>query len=105
MQVERLDSAEEVRCLTNREAYIPKEWTSQSEVLSWSYFKGFIAVDEELGELGEIVDVDDSTMNTLFVIDNDGEEILVPAQEEMIAGIDNDNKEIYFNLPEGLVSL
>ena len=48
---------------------------------------------------------DDSTINTLFVIDNDGEEILVPAQEEMIAGIDNDNKEIYFNLPEGLVSL
>ena len=105
VKIERLDSAEEVRCLTNREAYIPKEWTSQSEVLSWGYFKGFIAIDEELGELGEIVDVDDSTMNTLFVIDNDGEEILVPAQEEMIAGIDNDNKEIYFNLPEGLVSL
>ena len=105
VKIERLDSAEEVRCLTNREAYIPKEWTSQSEVLSWSYFKGFIAVDEEMGELGEIVDVDDSTMNTLFVIDNNGEEILVPAQEEMIAGIDNDSKEIYFNLPEGLVSL
>ena len=105
VKIERLDSAEEVRCLTNREAYSPKEWTSQSEVLSWGYFKGFIAIDEELGELGEIVDVDDSTMNTLFVIDNDGEEILVPAQEEMIAGIDNDNKEIYFNLPEGLVSL
>ena len=105
VKIERMESAEEVRYLTNRDAYIPKEWTNQSEVLSWSYFKGFVAIDEELGELGEIVDVDDSTMNTLFVIDNDGEEILVPAQEEMIAGIDNDNKEIYFNLPEGLVSL
>ena len=79
--------------------------TEQSEVMSWSYFKGFIAVDETLGEIGEIIDVDDSTINTLFVIDNDGEEILVPAQEEMIVGIDNDNKEIIFDLPEGLVSL
>ena len=52
-----------------------------------------------------LIDVDDSTINTLFVIDCNGEEILVPAQEEMIAGIDNDNKEIIFDLPEGLVSL
>ena len=67
--------------------------------------RGFTAVDETLGEIGEIIDVDDSTINTLFVIDNDGEEILIPAQEEMIAGIDNDNREIFFDLPEGLVSL
>ena len=105
VKIERMDSAEEVRYLTNRDAYIPKEWTEESEVLSWSYFRGFTAVDENLGELGEIIDVDDSTINTLFVIDYDGEEILVPAQEEMIAGIDNENREIFFNLPEGLVSL
>ena len=104
VKIERMDSAEEVRYLTNRDAYIPKEWTEESEVLSWSYFRGFTAVDENLGELGEIIDVDDSTINTLFVIDYDGEEILVPAQEEMIAGIDNENREIFFNLPEGLVS-
>ena len=104
-KMERMESAEEVRYLTNRDAYIPKEWTEESEVLSWSYFRGFTAVDENLGELGEIIDVDDSTINTLFVIDYDGEEILVPAQEEMIAGIDNENREIFFNLPEGLVSL
>jgi 16S rRNA processing protein RimM len=105
VKIERLDSAEEVRCLTNREAYIPKEWTEESEALSWSFFRGFIAVDENLGELGEITDIDDSTINTLFVIDNDGEEILVPAQEEFILGIDQKNREIIFSLPEGLVSL
>ena len=43
VKIERIDSADEVRYLTNRDAYIPKEWTNQSEVLSWSYFKGFIA--------------------------------------------------------------
>ena len=82
VKVERMESAEEVRYLTNRDAYIPKEWTEQSEVMSWSYFKGFIAVDETLGEIGEIIDVDDSTINTLFVIDNDGEEILVSIDDD-----------------------
>ena len=44
-------------------------------------------------------------MNTLFVIDNDGKELLVPLQEEFIVGIDQENREIIFNLPQGLVSL
>lgn len=105
VKIERMESAEEVRFLTNREAYIPREWTEDSEALSWSFFRGFIAVDENLGELGEITDIDESTINTLFVIDNDGEEILVPAQEEFILGIDQENREILFNLPEGLVTL
>ena len=105
VKIERMDSAEEVRFLTNREAYIPRRWTEESEVLSWSYFRGFTAIDETLGEIGEITDIDDSTINTLFVIDNDGEEILIPVQEEFIMGIDQENREIIFNLPEGLVSL
>lgn len=105
VKIERMESAEEVRFLTNREAYIPREWTEDSEALSWSFFRGFIAIDENLGELGEITDIDESTINTLFVIDNDGEEILVPAQEEFIIGIDQENREILFNLPEGLVTL
>ena len=105
VKIERMESAEEVRFLTNREAYIPREWTEDSEALSWSFFRGFFAVDENLGELGEITDIDESTINTLFVIDNDGEEILVPAQEEFIIGIDQENREILFNLPEGLVTL
>ena len=105
VKIERMESAEEVRFLTNRETYIPKEWTEDSEALSWSFFRGFLAVDENLGELGEITDIDESTINTLFVIDNDGDEILIPAQEEFIIGIDQENREIIFNLPEGLVSL
>ena len=72
-----------------------------SETIIWNT----IAIDENLGELGEITDIDESTINTLFVIDNDGEEILVPAQEEFIIGIDQENREILFNLPEGLVTL
>lgn len=105
LKIERINSAEEARFLTNREVYIPREWVEDEENLSWSYFRGFKACDESLGLIGEITDVDDSTINTLFVIEKDGEEILVPAQEEFIAGIDHKNREITFNLPEGLVSL
>ena len=105
VKIERMESADEVRFLTNRGAYIPREWVEESEELSWSYFHGFTAVDEKAGVIGTITDIDDSTINTLFVIEKNGEAILIPAQEEFITGMDHKKREIRFNLPEGLVSL
>ncbi len=105
VKVERMETAEEVRFLTNRDAYIPRQWAEESEELTWSYFKGFRAIDTTMGEIGEITDIDDNTMNTLFVVGEGDDEILIPAQEEFIAGIDHEKKEMIFNLPEGLVSL
>ena len=105
VKIERMESADEVRFLTNRGAYIPREWVEESEELSWSYFHGFTAVDEKAGVIGTITDIDDSTINTLFVIEKNGEEILIPAQEEFITGMDHKKREIRFNHPEGLVSL
>ena len=44
-------------------------------------------------------------MNTLFVVKQEGEELLVPAQEEFILGIDQEKKLITVELPEGLLDL
>ena len=105
VKIELMESAEEVRYLTNRDAYVPRSWSEEREELSLSYFIGFEATDATLGPLGAITDIDDSTINTLFVIDGDNGEILVPAQEEFIAGIDHEKREVVFDLPDGLVSL
>lgn len=105
VKIERMDSADQVRMLTNREVYIPREWVSESDNYSWGYFRGFTAEDINQGHLGEITDIDDTTINTLFVIDHDGSELLVPVQEEFIEGIDHERQIITFNLPQGLVSL
>lgn len=105
VKVERMESADEVRYLTNREALIPRKWVEESEEISLGYFIGFKATDRTLGDIGEIVEIDDSTMNTLFVLEKDEEEILIPAQEEFIVDIDHDGQTIVFDLPRGLVSL
>ena len=104
-KIEDIESAEEVRFLTNCEVYIPREWVEDSENISWSYFRGFTAKDGDNNTIGEIIDVDDSTINTLFVIEHDGKEILIPAQEEFIAEMNNEERYIVFELPEGLISL
>lgn len=105
VKIERMENAEDVRFLTNRDVYIPREWVESSDNLTWSYFRGFTAEDSLLGQLGEIVDVDETTVNTLFVVEHNGDELLIPAHEEFIKEIDHEKRNIMFQLPEGLVSL
>jgi 16S rRNA processing protein RimM len=74
--------------------------------LSWNFFVGFRMEDVRHGELGEVVEVDTATVNTLFVVEQeDGEELLVPAQEEFIVEINQEKKLITVELPEGLLNL
>ena len=51
-KMERMESAEEVRYLTNREAFIPRKWVEESDEVSLGYFIGFTATDKSLGNLG-----------------------------------------------------
>lgn len=69
----------------------------------WHMFVGYDVVDEQGKLLGTISDIDDSTLNVLFVLLNDEEELLIPATEDFITGIDKDKKIIEMNLPEGLL--
>ena len=49
--------------------------------------------------------MDDSTLNTLFIVDRQGEELLIPAQEDFIVDIDQQHKVITVDLPQGLLNL
>lgn len=108
VKLDGIDTAEKARMFTNVEVYFPTKFVDEAdepEHLSWNYFIGFRVKDKKHGELGTVVDVDDSTVNTLFVIDHDGDELLIPAQEEFIVKMDSKKKLMTVDLPEGLISL
>lgn len=107
MKLEGVDSSERARMFTNVEVYFPLkdlEATGPSE-LTWSYFVGFVIEAVGEGLLGEVVDVDDSTPNVLFVVERNGSQLFIPAQEKLISHIDQENRTIKMNLPEGLLDL
>lgn len=106
IKFERIDTNEAASIFTNKEVYFPKSYAEEAEdgEYSWQYFIGFDTEDKVHGHLGELVDVDESTVNTLFVVERpDGKEILIPAQEAFIEDIDHDKRLIKFNLPDGLL--
>lgn len=108
VKLEGIDTAERARMFTNVEVYFPVKHAEDAEdgELSWDFFVGFRMEDVHHGALGEVVEVDNATVNTLFVVEQeDGEELLVPAQEEFIVEIDQQKRVITVELPEGLLNL
>ena len=108
VKLEGIATADRARMFTNVEVYFPVKHAEEAEdgELSWNFFVGFRMEDVRHGELGEVVEVDTTTVNTLFVVEQeDGEELLIPAQEEFIVEINQEKKLITVELPEGLLNL
>ena len=107
VKLENVDTAEQARKFTNVEVYFPLKFVEEDDsddIPTWGYFVGFQVKDIHHGDLGEIVAVDDSTMNVLFSIERpDGEEILLPAHEEFIVKLEKKKRRLTVEVPEGLL--
>ncbi|MDR2058171.1 MAG: ribosome maturation factor RimM [Dysgonamonadaceae bacterium] len=108
VKLKTIDSEQKARLLCLKEVYFLKEYITgfpSNKSFTWDYYIGFILIDKYKGKIGLILDVDESTINILFVVQKDGEEILIPATNEFITGIDEEQKTLYMELPEGLLYL
>ena len=99
-----IDTLERAKELTGCEVYFPRELSDEdSEHISWAEIVGYQLVDAETKTTaGTIASVDDSTLNTLFELE-DGR--LIPASEELITHIDTKKHQIEIKLPEGILEL
>ena len=107
IKLEGIDTEQQARRMTNVEVFFPKEHVEELEdnELTWSYFVDFLIKDVNEGEIGKVIDVDDSTINTLFVVDHNDTEVLIPAQEDFIVDLDRGKRVITMQIPAGLLDL
>ena len=56
-------------------------------------------------KVGIVKAINDSTAQSLFEVDRDGIEILIPMNDKFIVKVDRDNKTIFVETPEGLIDL
>lgn len=63
---------------------------------------GYTLFEEKQGRLGIITDIDTTTVNTLFSLDNG---MLFPAHDDFIVSVDEPARQITMRLPEGLLNL
>ncbi len=102
--VDTIDKAEK---LIRKKIYLPnskKPERSDTEFLITD-LKGFIVFDEKHGELGEIVEIHEYPQQYVAVVPYKFREIMFPLNDEFIKEIDEEEGNVYVNLPEGLIDL
>jgi 16S rRNA processing protein RimM len=104
LTLEDIETETDARNLVGKDIYLPIHLMSDEDMLSYEYFVGFTVVNGD-EKLGEISFVDDQTVNILFGITAEDGDILLPAVEDFIMEVDNENKILYTNYPIELVEL
>ena len=100
-----LEQAEELRGL---ELYLPLSFLPAAGANEFYLheIESFIVVNQEGQPLGAINNIVESGPQLIFVIENEqGVEILLPYQKQLLIRIDRENKEIHLTVPEGLVEV
>ena len=104
-----VDAIEQASIYSNIVVFISEKFVQEvlpEEALfdtEWEQFIGFTVLDENSSIIGVVQNVDTSTINALFVIMSGDEEILIPATHDFIVKTDTQKKQLYLNLPEGLL--
>lgn len=108
LRLDGVDTPERARELAGSEVFFLRALADDAyEAESPSAVVGYTVVNAADGTtVGDIKSVDMTTSNALFEIDApDGRRLLVPAAEEYVKGIDDAEKRIMVELPEGLLDL
>ncbi|WP_040280397.1 ribosome maturation factor RimM [Psychroserpens damuponensis] len=107
VKFEDVDTEDDADALMKCELYLPLEFLPKLDDDKFYFHEiiGFKVEDKNFGHVGIIKSVNDSTAQSLFEIDRDGIEILIPMNDEFISKVDKQNKTIFVTTPQGLIDL
>ena len=95
LKLKNVDDEKAAREFSNREVFYSLDEVDRDDLvgdMTWDSFIGYRVIDE-------------STINVLLQSDHNGEELLLPAAEELILSADHENKTLAVSVPEGLLDL
>jgi len=104
---EDMNSEEDANNIIGAKVYLPLQLLPKLSEDKFYYHEiiGFKVVDENYGDVGIIIGINDSSAQPLFVIKNNEKEILIPVIDDFISKIDKKNKKLSVDTPPGLIEL
>jgi 16S rRNA processing protein RimM len=107
VRLEGIDDESQARTLVGKEVSYPVAFADDKEPEpdDWNALTGFKVTDEARGPLGEVIAIDDSTINLLLVVSNGKKEVLIPVAGDYITGIDAEERILWVFLPGELLDL
>lgn len=101
-----VDSQEKAKEISGNPFFVfTDEITVDEEDFAPSLLIDFNVFDKTKGAIGKITQVDDFSGNMVLTIEHNNTEFMVPLSDEILTEIDEENKQIKLNCPEGLLDL
>lgn len=107
VKFEDVDSEEDAEDIMKCAVYLPLNQLPELDGDKFYFHEiiGFTVEDVNYGTVGKITAINDSTSQSLFEIDKNGKQVLIPLNDEFIEKLDKKNKIIFVKTPEGLIDL
>ncbi len=106
-----IETKEQAEALTGLSVWLDADYIGENELSEdpheWERYRGYTLVDADTEDpIGEIVDVDTSTLNSFISVRraSDEEELILPIAEELFADTDDDARVLRLYIPLGLLS-
>jgi len=108
IKLEDIETVEDAESLVGTQVFLPLTMLPPLNGNKFYYHEviGYSILDKTSGSLAGIVtEVTENGPNDLFVLDAEGEEVLIPVAGDWILKVDREARQIQMNLPEGLIEV
>ncbi|SMG40764.1 ribosome maturation factor RimM [Sphingobacterium psychroaquaticum] len=107
LNLEDVDHIDKAQAIVKKKVYLPNDKMPERDPDDFRYTDliGYLVIDENEGELGEITQVQELPQQFMASVDFNGQELLFPLNDDLILGIDAEEQVLEVELPEGLVDL
>lgn len=107
IKIEDIDDEPAADALMKRDLYLPLSFLPELKGNQFYFHEviGFKMMDTNYGKVGIITGINDTTTQALFEVDHDGNQILIPLNDDFINLVDREQKTITVTTPEGLIDL
>lgn len=107
VRLEDISSVQKAQHLVGNALYLPLDNLPELEEDQFYYHQivDYQVVDEKMGNLGKVSNVYEMPHQDLVAMQYQEKEVLIPITDEIVTGIDHEKKELYVELPEGLLDI
>src|SRR5690606_25914038 len=94
---------EKAKTLIRKSVFIEAKYVEEEETdFDWI---GYEVIEEKHGPLGKVNGMSDNGQQVLLSIDYKGNEVILPLVEDFIKSLDEKNKKLHYEAPEGLIDI
>ncbi|GAB3589168.1 ribosome maturation factor RimM [Hymenobacter daeguensis] len=107
LKLHGIDRIEDAEPLRGSQLYLPLAELPALEEDQFYFHDviGFTVVDENLGPLGTVENFYELPQQDMLAMRYQGQEVLIPVVDELVSHANQEKKEIYVNLPDGLLDV